>query len=91
MPVAPVQTPVRTRAAVPRIRHAYHRLGSTRGPGASVDLTRSALYFDGARIAGPILVLAVWAALGTVLALALGGRIMKPAETEAAAAAGAAV
>jgi hypothetical protein len=33
----------------------------------------------------------VWAALGTVLALALGGRIMRPTDTEAAAAAGAAV
>jgi hypothetical protein len=33
----------------------------------------------------------VWAALGTLLALALGGRIMNPADTEAAAAAGAAV
>jgi hypothetical protein len=37
------------------------------------------------------LVLAVWAALGTALALALGGRIMDPVETEARAAAGAAV
>jgi hypothetical protein len=60
-------------------------------PGASVDLARSALFFGGARIAGPILVLAGWAALGAVLALALGGRIMDPVDTEAAAAAGAAV
>ena len=60
-------------------------------PGASVDLTRSALFFDGARIAGPILVLLVWAALGTLLALALGGRIMDPVDVEAEAAAGAAV
>ena len=60
-------------------------------PGASVDLARSALFFDGARIAGPILVLVVWAALGTVLALALGGRIMNPVDVEAEAAAGAAV
>jgi hypothetical protein len=36
-------------------------------------------------------VLAAWAVLGTVLALALGGRIMDPVDTEAAAAAGAAV
>jgi len=40
---------------------------------------------------GPILVLAGWAVLGALLALALGGRIMDPADTEAAAAAGAAV
>lgn len=56
-----------------------------------IDLARAALFFDGARIAGPILVLAVWAVLGTLLALALGGRIMDPADAEAAAAAGAAV
>jgi hypothetical protein len=60
-------------------------------PGASVDLARSALFFDGARIAGPILVLVGWAALGTVLALALGGRITDLVDTEARAAAGAAV
>jgi hypothetical protein len=54
-------------------------------------VARSALFFDGARIAGPILVLAGWAALGVVLALALGGRIMDPVDAEAAAAAGAAV
>ena len=60
-------------------------------PGASVDLARSALFFDGARIAGPILVLVGWAALGTALALALGGRIVDPVDIEARAAAGAAV
>jgi hypothetical protein len=60
-------------------------------PGASVDLARSALFFDGARIAGPVLVLVVWATLGTLLALALGGRIMDPVDVEAEAAAGAAV
>jgi hypothetical protein len=58
-------------------------------PTASVDLARSVLYFHGARIGGPILVLGLWAILG--MPLALGGRIMKPADTEAAAAAGAAV
>jgi hypothetical protein len=50
-----------------------------------------ALFFGGARITGPILVLVFWAALGSLLALALGGRIMNPVDTEAAAAAGAAV
>jgi hypothetical protein len=77
--------------ARPLLPGLWRTIGGVLPPGASVDLARSALYFDGARIAGPIAVLAVWAALGTVLALALGGRIMKPAETEAAAAAGAAV
>ena len=59
-------------------------------PGASVDLARSALFFDGARIAGPVLALAGWAAFGTLLALALGGRVMDPVDVELAAAAGAA-
>jgi hypothetical protein len=66
-------------------------IGGVLPPGASVDLARSALFFDGARIAGPILVLVGWALLGTALALALGGRIVDPVDIEARAAAGAAV
>ncbi len=77
--------------ARPLLPGVWRTIGGVLPPGASVDLTRSALFFDGARIAGPILVLVAWAVLGTVLALALGGRIMDPADTEAAAAAGAAV
>jgi hypothetical protein len=77
--------------ARPLLPGLWRTVGGVLPPGASVDLARSALFFGGSRIAGPILVLVVWAALGTVLALALGGRIMNPAETEAAAAAGAAV
>jgi hypothetical protein len=60
-------------------------------PGASLDLSRSTLFFDGARIAGPILVLLGWAALGTALAIALGGRIVDMVEAEREAAAGAAL
>jgi len=77
--------------ARPLLPGLWRTIGGLLPPGASVDLARSALFFDGARIAGPIVVLVVWAALGTVLALALGGRIMRPTDTEAAAAAGAAV
>lgn len=77
--------------ARPLLPGLWRTIGGVLPPGATVDLTRSALFFDGARIAGPILVLVGWAALGTLLALALGGRIMNPADTEAAAAAGAAV
>ena len=77
--------------ARPLLPGLWRTIGGVLPPGASVDLSRSALFFGGARIAGPILVLAAWAALGTALALALGGRIMDPADTEAAAAAGAAV
>jgi len=50
-----------------------------------VDLARSALFFDGARIAGPILVLVGWAGVGTALVIALGGRIVDMVEAEAAA------
>ena len=39
----------------------------------------------------PILVPVLWAAFGTLLALALGGRITNPVDIEAEAAAGAAV
>jgi hypothetical protein len=56
-----------------------------------MDLARSGLFFGGARIAGPILVLVGWTALGTALVIALGGRIVNMAEAEAEAAAGAAV
>ena len=77
--------------ARPLLPGLWRTIGGVLPPGASVDLARSALYFNGATVAGPIVVLAVWAALGSALALALGGRIMDPAETEAEAAAGAAV
>ena len=77
--------------ARPLLPGLWRTLGGVLPPGASVDLTRSALFFNGARTAGPILVLVGWAVMGTLLALALGGRIMDPADTEAAAAAGAAV
>jgi hypothetical protein len=49
------------------------------------------LFFDGARIAGPILVLVGWTALGTALVIALGGRIVTMVEAETEAAAGAAL
>jgi len=77
--------------ARPLLPGLWRTIGGVLPPGASVDLARSALFFDGARVAGPILVLVVWAVLGTLLALALGGRIMDPVDTEAEAAAGAAI
>jgi hypothetical protein len=77
--------------ARPLLPGLWRTIGGVLPPAASVDLSRSALFFDGARITGPILVLVFWAAFGTLLALALGGRIMNPVDTEAAAAAGAAV
>jgi hypothetical protein len=77
--------------ARPLLPGLWRTLGGVLPPGASVDLARSALFFGGARITGPILVLVGWSALGVILALALGGRIMSPADAEAAAAAGAAV
>ncbi len=77
--------------ARPLLPGLWRAIGGVLPPGASVDLARSALFFDGARIAGPILVLVGWAVLGTALALALGGRIVDPVDVEARAAAGAAV
>jgi hypothetical protein len=77
--------------ARPLLPGLWRTIGGVLPPGASVDLARSALFFDGARITGPILVLVGWAAVGTALALALGGRIMDPVDVEARAAAGAAV
>jgi hypothetical protein len=77
--------------ARPLLPGLWRTIGGVLPPGASVDLARSALFFGGARIVGPILVLVVWAALGTALALALGGRIMNPVDVEAETAAGAAV
>jgi ABC-2 family transporter len=77
--------------ARPLLPGLWRTIGGVLPPGAGVDLARSALFFDGARVAGPIIVLVVWAALGTALALALGGRVMNPADVEAEAAAGAAV
>ena len=62
--------------ARPLLPGLWRTIGGVLPPGASVDLARSALFFDGARIAGPILVLAAWAALGTALVIALGGRIV---------------
>jgi hypothetical protein len=77
--------------ARPLLPGLWRTIGGVLPPGASVDLARSALFFDGARITGPMLVLVGWAVLGALLAFALGGRIMDPADTEAVAAAGAAV
>jgi hypothetical protein len=77
--------------ARPLLPGLWRTIGGVLPPGASVDLSRSALFFDGARIAGPILVLLGWAALGTALAIALGGRIVDMVEAEREAAAGAAL
>ena len=77
--------------ARPLLPGFWSTIGGVLPPGASVDLARSALFFDGERILGPILVLVGWAVLGTVLALAFGGRITDPVDVEARAAAGAAV
>src|SRR5262249_59433858 len=77
--------------ARPLLPGFWSTIGGVLPPGASVDLARSALYFDGSRIGGPILVVVGWAALGTLLALALGGRVTDPVDTEAEAAAGASV
>jgi hypothetical protein len=77
--------------ARPLLPGLWRTIGGVLPPGASVDLARAALFFDGARIAGPILVLVLWAALGAALVIALGGRVVSVVEAETEAAAGAAV
>ena len=77
--------------ARPLLPGLWGTIGGVLPPGASVDLARSALFFDGERIVGPILVLVGWTALGTAVVIALGGRIVTMVEAEAEAAAGAAV
>jgi hypothetical protein len=77
--------------ARPLLPGLWRAIGGILPPGACVDLARSVLFFDGARILGPILVLVGWGAAGIALALALGGRIMDPVDVEAEAAAGASV
>jgi hypothetical protein len=77
--------------ARPLLPGLWRTVGGVLPPGASVDLARATLFFDGARIAGPILVLVAWAAAGTALVIALGGRIVDMVEAESEAAAGAAV
>jgi hypothetical protein len=77
--------------ARPLLPGFWRAIGGLLPPGASVDLARAALYFDGARIAGPLLVLIGWGLAGAALALAFGGRVVGPVEAEAEAAAGAAV
>jgi hypothetical protein len=77
--------------ARPLLPGLWRTIGGVLPPGASVDLARSALFFDGARIAGPIFVLFGWAVLGTAIVIALGGRVMSMVEAETEAAAGAAV
>ena len=64
--------------ARPLLPGLWRTIGGLLPPGASVDLARSALFFDGARIAGPIFVLSGWAVFGSLLALALGGRVKYP-------------
>ena len=77
--------------ARPLLPGLWRTIGGLLPPGASVDLSRSALFFDGARILGPILVLVAWAIVGAALAIALGGRTVTMVEAEAEASAGVAV
>ena len=77
--------------ARPLLPGLWRTIGGVLPPAASVDLSRSALFFDGARIAGATLVLVGWAVLGAALVIALGGRVVSAVEAETEAAAGAAV
>jgi hypothetical protein len=77
--------------ARPLLPGLWRTIGGVLPPGASVDLARAALFFDGGRIVGPILVLVGWAAAGAALMIALGARVVDMVEAETEAAAGAAV
>jgi ABC-2 family transporter len=77
--------------ARPLLPGLWRTIGGVLPPGATVDLARATLFFDGRRIAGPILVLVGWAVSGTALVIALGGRVVDMVEAEREAAAGAAV
>jgi hypothetical protein len=77
--------------ARPLLPGLWRTIGGVLPPGASVDLTRAALFFDGSRITGAILVLAGWTAVGILLVIAFGGRVVDIVEAETEAAAGAAV
>jgi hypothetical protein len=57
-------------------------------PGAAVDLVRGVLYFGSTNLQTPLIVLGAWAAGGTLLALALGGRRVSARAAEGEAAAG---
>jgi hypothetical protein len=77
--------------ARPLLPGLWRVTGGALPPGASVDSARAALFFDGARITGPLLILSAWAVFGTALTVVLGGRTMTMTEAEVEAAAGAAV
>ena len=74
--------------ARPLLPGFWGTVGGLLPPGAGVDLVRSVLFFDGARVLGPIVVLLGWALLGATFALWRGGRAISrdEAEIEAAAA-----
>jgi hypothetical protein len=52
----------------------WRTLGPLLPPGASTTAIREAAFFPEASLAGPLLVLAAWAAIAAALALLVGGR-----------------
>ena len=73
--------------ARPLLPGFWGTVGGLLPPGAGVDLVRSVLFFDGARVLGPIAVLLGWALLGVAFALWRGGHPIARAEAEIEAAA----
>lgn len=59
--------------ARPLLPGFWGTVGGLLPPGAGVDLVRAVQYFDGARVLGPILVLAGWVVVGALLMLWRGG------------------
>ncbi|MEV0646923.1 hypothetical protein AB0I28_16820 [Phytomonospora sp. NPDC050363] len=58
----------------------YGAVGSVLPPGATLEAVRNAVYFDGAALTGPTLVLGCWIAAG-LLMLVIPKRAKKPAPT----------
>ena len=67
--------------ARPLLPGLWRTIGGVLPPGASVDLARSALFFDGARIVGPILVLVGWAVFGAGLVIRWAAESSSPSRS----------
>ncbi len=62
----------------------WRTLGGLLPPGAAVDALRSVVFFDGAQVGTPLVVLGVWAAAGVLVTLVAGARktVASDAEVE---------
>lgn len=66
----------------------WSAIGQSLPPGAGTTLVRNVVYFDGHATGGAVVVLLVWAVLGTLVTVLRGGRIVSEEQAEHEAAAG---